>query len=54
MQVESGLDEVIILPTTTLEDARDKMLDAERAEKILNYLDRYQYATLYYRTKVTV
>lgn len=33
--VEPKLDEKILLPTTTEEDARDEMLDPDRAQKIL-------------------
>lgn len=31
--VKSGLDEKVILPTTTEDDARERMLNPERAEK---------------------
>jgi site-specific recombinase XerD len=44
--VEPDLDEKILLPKTTEEDARDELIDAERANKILEFLDRYRYATL--------
>lgn len=44
--VQPGLDDKIILPTTTLEDARDELLTAERAQKVLDFLQQYRYATL--------
>ena len=44
--VEPGLDEKIILPTTTREDAREELLDADRAQKVLEHLEKYRYATL--------
>jgi len=44
--VEPELDEKILLPKTTEDDARDEMIDTERATKILEYLERYRYATL--------
>lgn len=44
--VEPGLDEKIILPTTTAEDARDKPIDSERAASILQHHETYRYATL--------
>ena len=44
--VEPGLDEKIILPTTTADDAREELLDAERARKVLDHLEKYRYATL--------
>ena len=44
--VEAGLDEKVILPTTTEEDARDEMLDPERARQILAHLKQYEYAKL--------
>ncbi|GGN98749.1 tyrosine-type recombinase/integrase [Halomicroarcula sp. S1AR25-4] len=44
--VEPGLDEKIILPRTTAEDARDELVSADRAQEILEHLDRYRYATL--------
>lgn len=44
--VEPGLDDKIVLPTTTQEDARNEMLDPERAERILEHLQKYEYATL--------
>ncbi|WP_420182087.1 tyrosine-type recombinase/integrase [Haloarcula sp. KBTZ06] len=44
--VEPGLDEKIILPTTTAKDARDEFLPDERARKVLSHLKQFQYATL--------
>jgi site-specific recombinase XerD len=44
--VEPGLDEKILLPTTTEADARDEMLSPDRAQHILEYLNKYKYATL--------
>jgi site-specific recombinase XerD len=44
--IETKLDEKILLPTTTKEDARTEMLDAETAEQVLDYLQTYQYASL--------
>ncbi len=44
--VEPDLDEKILLPKTTEEDAREEMIDAERAREILDHLERYRYATL--------
>lgn len=44
--VEPGLDEKIVLPTTTADDARDELLSAERASKVLEFLEQYRYATL--------
>lgn len=44
--VKPGLDEKVILPTTTAEDARDEMLSAETAEKVLEHLEKFEYATL--------
>jgi len=44
--VEPGLDEKIILPKTTQEDAREEMLAPERAEKVLAHLAQYEYASL--------
>lgn len=44
--VVSELDEKILLPTTTAEDARDELLEAERAHEILDYLKRFRYARL--------
>lgn len=36
----------ILLPTTTAEDARDEMLASERAQKILEHLEQFRYASL--------
>jgi site-specific recombinase XerD len=44
--VQTGLDEKILLPTTTAEDARDELLEAERAKEVLDHLKQFQYATL--------
>ncbi|AHF98447.1 integrase [Halostagnicola larsenii XH-48] len=44
--VQAGLDEKIILPTTTADDARDELLSRDRAQKILDHLERYRYARL--------
>jgi len=44
--VEVDLDEKILLPKTTDEDARDRMLNSDRAREILDYLNQYRYATL--------
>lgn len=44
--VSPGLEEKIILPTTTAEDTRDELIEAERAHKILDHLECYRYATL--------
>lgn len=44
--VEAGLDEKIILPTTTKDDSREEMLSPDRARKILEHLNQYEYATL--------
>ncbi|WP_136689960.1 tyrosine-type recombinase/integrase [Halorhabdus amylolytica] len=44
--VEPGMDEKIILPRTTAEDARDELVNPDRARQILEHLDRYRYATL--------
>ena len=44
--VEPELDEKILLPKTTEEDAREKMIEPERAREIRQYLERYRYATL--------
>lgn len=44
--VEGGLYDSIVLPTLDdNEDARDDMLEADRAEKILDYLRRFEYAS---------
>jgi integrase len=44
--VPKKLDEKIILPTVTEDDARTEMLSAERAEEIISHLDQYEYGTL--------
>ncbi len=44
--VKTGLDEKIILPTLTKDDAREEMLDPERAEAIFEHLEQFRYATL--------
>ena len=44
--VKPGLDEKIILPTLTEEDARVEMLDPERADAIFDHLEQFRYATL--------
>lgn len=44
--VTPGLDENIILPTATGEDARDEMLNTNTAEKVVDHLRRCRYATL--------
>lgn len=44
--VEPGLDEKIVLPTTTADDARDELLDGDCAQRILDHLETYRYATL--------
>lgn len=44
--VASGLDEKIILPKTTTEDARDEMVSSDRAREILEHLHQFRYATL--------
>ena len=44
--VEAGLNEKIILPTTTAKDARDELLPPDRADKILDHLEQFEYATL--------
>jgi site-specific recombinase XerD len=43
---EAGLDEKIILPRTTADDARDEMISPDRAQRVLDHLDTYHYATL--------
>ncbi|MXR19715.1 tyrosine-type recombinase/integrase [Halobacterium sp. PCN9] len=43
--VESGVVENMILPEPD-DDARDTKIDAERADQILDYLERFEYATL--------
>jgi Site-specific recombinase XerD len=42
--VESGLAEAMILPNP--DDTRDTKIEPETAEQILNYLDKFEYATL--------
>lgn len=44
--VKPELDEKILLPTTTEEDARTEMLTSDRAQEILTHLEKYEYATL--------
>ncbi|WP_410765641.1 tyrosine-type recombinase/integrase [Haloferax sp. DFSO60] len=44
--VEPGLDEKILLPTTTSDDARTESLSSERAWQILAHLEKYHYARL--------
>jgi site-specific recombinase XerD len=44
--VKGGLDEKIILPTTTEADAREELLEADRARDIFEFLDQYRYAQL--------
>lgn len=44
--VEPTLDEKILLPSTSAEDARDAMLDSDQARKILDHLERYRFAEL--------
>ncbi len=44
--VEPGLDEKIILPTTTEADTRSELLNPDRAHQILNFLDQYRYTRL--------
>lgn len=44
--VQPGLDEKIILPTTTADDARDDILPETRAIDVLEHLEQYQYATV--------
>jgi site-specific recombinase XerD len=41
-----GLDEKIILPTTTADDARDELLERDTAEQVLEHLEQYRYATI--------
>jgi len=38
--VELGLDEKNHLPTITADDAREELLDAERARKVLDHIER--------------
>jgi site-specific recombinase XerD len=42
--VKPGLDEKIILPTTTAEDAREELLESEREQKVLDHLKQFRYA----------
>lgn len=44
--VESGLAEKILLPTTTADDAREELLEKERAFAVLDHLEQFRYATL--------
>jgi integrase len=45
--VETDLSEKVLSPTITpKENARDVMLDADRAEDVLTHLEKYEYATL--------
>ena len=45
--VETDLSEKVLSPTITpKENARDVMLDAERAEDVLTHLEKYEYASL--------
>lgn len=44
--VRPGLDEKIILPTITDENARDELLEPERARKVLEFLETYHFASL--------
>lgn len=44
--VEEGLHEKILSPKITKKAARDVKLEAERAQEILYYLSKYQYASL--------
>ena len=44
--VEPGLDEKIILPTTTEDDARTELLNPDRVQRILEFLNQYRYARL--------
>jgi integrase len=45
--VETDLSEKVLSPTITpKENARDVMLDAERAENVLTHLEKYEYASL--------
>jgi integrase len=44
--VEQSLDETILLPKATKEDARDRMLNVDRAREILDYVETLRYATL--------
>lgn len=44
--VEAGLDEKITLPPVTASDARTELLESDRAHEILEFLEKYRYATL--------
>lgn len=44
--VSPGLSERVIIPSTTSDDVRDEMIEAERIGEILDYLEMYQYASL--------
>lgn len=44
--VEPTLNEKVLLPTTTEDDAREEMLSAEQAKEVLDYLRQYHYADL--------
>jgi site-specific recombinase XerD len=44
--VEPGLDEKILLLKMTSDDARDEMIRANRARDVLEFLERYRFATL--------
>jgi len=44
--VQPGLDEKIILPTVTADDARDEMLPQAKATEVLRHLEQYRYATV--------
>lgn len=44
--VSEGLSEKIILPKTTEEDVRDEMISPELAKSVLDYLNKFHYATL--------
>jgi len=44
--VEQGLHEKMLIPSTNSnEESRETMLDGESAEKLLDYLDQYEYAS---------
>ena len=44
--VEQGLHEKMLIPSTNSdEESREEMLDSKSAEAMLNYLDRYEYAS---------
>lgn len=44
--VPDGLSEKIILPKTTEEDVRDELIAPDLAKAILDYLEKFRYATL--------